>query len=221
MAQFVGTFKEFNEYIGPYCRSKVNYITRKERKKHNEICEHCGKKSELESAHKKGFERKDIVKSLFKKLNENKTINLEKFKRDFIDIHKPISKHFFFLCNSCHGKYDAKPKKTTGSTKIPTKIRKTHSYDKNTYSDDIKLKCAYEYLSNPNTSFRKIEESILDINSPIRGGGFVSKGIINDLGVDYKQRGILSKHTIVQEISNTNNQEYKKTLLKIQTLKLI
>lgn len=54
------------------------------------------------------------------------------------------------------------------------------------------LLMALEYLKNPSTSFRKIERDICGIDSKARGGGFVSKKIINDLGITANMKGILT-----------------------------
>lgn len=51
---------------------------------------------------------------------------------------------------------------------------------------------AFEYLNNPSTSFRKIEKLICGIDSPARGGGFVAKKVINDMGITANMKGILT-----------------------------
>lgn len=70
---------------------------------------------------------------------------------------------------------------------------------------------ALEYLSNPNTSFRKLEKEIMLIDSPARGGGFKSKTIINNLGITAEKKGILSRTSIEDEILKATG-KYKETL---------
>ena len=46
-----------------------------------------------------------------------------------------------------------------------------------------------EFLTNPKTSFRKLERDFLYIDSQARGGGFVAKGIVNSHGFTIKDKG--------------------------------
>lgn len=110
MAEFIGTSKEFQKFLGGYCRNKVLSITLKEKKNHNKTCEYCGAICELQSAHRKGQERTKIINEILESnFLDNKNIfrvNLEKFEKLFIDAHKPIEDQFYFLCQDCHRSYD-------------------------------------------------------------------------------------------------------------------
>ena len=112
MAQFKGTVDDFINFIGPFCRNKVNSITRNEKLKHNKTCQFCKKNNViLESAHLLGFERNKIIRDLldahFKVDDEQYHVELNKFEQLFIDRHLPINEHFYFLCSQCHRDYDS------------------------------------------------------------------------------------------------------------------
>ena len=107
-AKFIGSFDEFKRYVGPKCRNEVNIFCKSEREKHHGICEYCGQKQVLQSAHIK--ERPVIIKEI---LDLNYQIGtdlyeviLEDFFVKFKDAHMPIADHIFFLCKSCHDKLD-------------------------------------------------------------------------------------------------------------------
>ena len=81
--------------------------------------------------------------------------------------------------------------------------------------DSLELELAKEYLFNPNTSFRKLEKEIMGIDSPVRGGGFKAKTIINNLGITAEKKGILYYKSIEEEILNADG-EYRKTLEQVK-----
>ena len=89
----------------------------------NGICEYCGKQAVLQSAHKEGEERpqiiKDVLERSFKVSNDWYKVDLSKFEDYFKDAHTPIKDHIFFLCNECHTKYDKK--KTISTLDIENK----------------------------------------------------------------------------------------------------
>lgn len=64
------------------------------------------------------------------------------------------------------------------------------------FPEEIKLAVLKEYLKNPTTSFRKLEIGIMSIESPMRGGGFKAKNIVNSYGAFDSNKGILSKYSI-------------------------
>ena len=64
------------------------------------------------------------------------------------------------------------------------------------FPEEIKLAVLKEYLKNPTTSFRKLEIGIMSIESPVRGGGFKAKNIVNSYGAFDSNKGILSKYSI-------------------------
>ena len=107
---FVGSFKAFLRFVGPFCKNYVNSITKKERSKHKGICEYCKKKAELQSAHKDGEDRPIIIKAIleahFKKAEDYYEVDLSVFEKMFKDAHLPVEDHIFFLCDECHGIYD-------------------------------------------------------------------------------------------------------------------
>ena len=80
------------------------------------------------------------------------------------------------------------------------------------YSTNIAM--VIEYLSNPNTSFRKLEVEFLHIDSAARGGGFISKGIINSMGITAEHKGILQQMSLEKLIIQAHGQ-------LLQTLQII
>lgn len=107
LAKFIGSFDEFKRYIGPKCRNEVNIFCKSEREKHQGICEYCGKKSVLQSAHIK--ERPVIIKEILDNYRigpDLYEVTLEDFFVQFKSAHMPIPDHIFFLCKSCHDKLD-------------------------------------------------------------------------------------------------------------------
>ena len=107
-AKFIGSFEEFKRYVGPKCRNEVNIFCKSERDKHQGICEYCGQKHTLQSAHIK--ERPmimlDILESNYKVATDLYEVNLEEFFIKFKNEHMPIADHIFFLCKYCHDKLD-------------------------------------------------------------------------------------------------------------------
>lgn len=73
------------------------------------ICDICGKKAELDAAHKHDFTRRDIIKSILDdyKLEEDKYLipNLQHVVNKIKDKHK-TNDVFLYLCKECHTKYD-------------------------------------------------------------------------------------------------------------------
>ena len=111
MAQFIGTNREYHDFIGPRIRNVVQRITLTEKKKCNNVCAHCKKENvELESAHIHGNERKRIVENILSKykIDSHFEIDIGKVENEIIQAHYPISKNFYFLCRSCHKIYDSK-----------------------------------------------------------------------------------------------------------------
>lgn len=87
--------------------------------------------------------------------------------------------------------------------------------DKEFKIDDLGIELAREYLYNPSTSFRKLEINIMGIESPIRGGGFKAKKIVNDLGIIADKKGVLQYHDLDDEIDCAVG-KYKETLKKLK-----
>ena len=109
-AKFVGSFDEFKRYVGPKCRNEVNIFCKSERIKHNGICEYCGQKHVLQSAHIE--ERPVIIKNVLDRYYckgvDFYEVDLEDFFSKFKEAHMPIPDHIFFLCKECHDKLDNK-----------------------------------------------------------------------------------------------------------------
>ena len=107
-AKFVGSFDEFKRYVGPKCRNEVNIFCKSEREARHGICEYCGQKHVLQSAHIK--ERPIIIKEIldnnFQIGPDLYEVNLEDFFVQFKNAHMPVSEHIFFLCKCCHDKLD-------------------------------------------------------------------------------------------------------------------
>ncbi len=108
MAIFEGTIQEFHDYLGPRIRNKINNLTRSHRKALNNVCQHCGETGELESAHKHGFNRRDIIENVLSEYKNGEYIKCDIFEVEgkIIYAHYPIKEKFIFLCSSCHKKYD-------------------------------------------------------------------------------------------------------------------
>jgi hypothetical protein len=90
------------------------------------------------------------------------------------------------------------------------KKAKNHILD---YSN-VDLSIIKAYLIDK-SSYRTIEKVILKIPSPVRGGGFVAKGILNSYGVEGKHKGFVYGKNI-SELIITNNGVLKETLIKLK-----
>jgi len=80
---------------------------------------------------------------------------------------------------------------------------------------EIELRIVTEYLTNPKTSFRKLERQFMGIDSPARGGGFEAKRIVNSYGVTAELKGALSNCSISRLIEVSAGR-CKTTLLEIE-----
>jgi ribosome-binding protein aMBF1 (putative translation factor) len=109
MARFIGTIDDYEKYIGPRIKNVVNTFAKSERDSRNRKCEFCGKNAELESAHKHGKERKQLIKEALKKYDNGTyfDVDVEKCEHDILELHNPINSVFYFLCRECHRKYDS------------------------------------------------------------------------------------------------------------------
>jgi hypothetical protein len=114
---FTGSLQVFLRYVGPFCKNYVNSIAKAARNKHKGICEYCGKKAVLDSAHKDGEDRPVIIKRIlethFKKSEDYYEVDVLEFEKLFKKAHSPIEDHIFFLCKECHTEYDRGTKITT------------------------------------------------------------------------------------------------------------
>ena len=114
---FIGDLQAFLRYVGPFCKNYVNSITKSARNKHNGICEYCGSKSVLDSAHRDGEDRPVIIQRIlethFKKNENYYEVDILEFEKIFKNSHMPVEDHIFFLCKKCHTEYDKGTKITT------------------------------------------------------------------------------------------------------------
>ena len=82
-------------------------------------------------------------------------------------------------------------KATINEDKAKTLTPETH-IKKELYSKDFQKAMVIEYLTNPDSSFRKLEKTFLKIDSKSRGGGFIAKKIINSYGITAAQKGMFT-----------------------------
>ncbi|MBO6793719.1 MAG: hypothetical protein JJ895_07405 [Balneolaceae bacterium] len=108
MARIHCTIQEYHRFLGPLIRNKVNSLTRKERLSRNKICEFCGDKSELESAHIHGKGRKKIIEYVLNEYLSDNYVhgNLLEIEKKIIEAHLPLESTFKFICKPCHTLYD-------------------------------------------------------------------------------------------------------------------
>ncbi|HIH36782.1 MAG TPA: hypothetical protein HA232_02605 [Methanocellales archaeon] len=86
-------------------------MTKKRKKELDHICQHCKQTKELEAAHIKGKNRKNIIEDILQNYiidNEKKVIKIDikEIEDKIVAAHKPIDKYFLFLCAKCHINYD-------------------------------------------------------------------------------------------------------------------
>ena len=114
---FKGSIEAFRRYVGPFCKNYVNSIAKSERSKHKGICEYCGSKAVLDSAHRDGEERPIIIEKILEahyKVSENYyEVDILEFEKLFKNAHLPVEEHIFFLCKKCHNAYDKEKTITT------------------------------------------------------------------------------------------------------------
>lgn len=79
----------------------------------------------------------------------------------------------------------------------------------------LEIQIVKEYLSNPATSFRKLERQFLGIDSQARGGGFIAKAIVNSYGVSAQDKGLLTRTLLDIAIANSFG-KLKQTLCLIK-----
>lgn len=182
MAIFEGTIQEFHHFLGPRMRNAVNALTRKCRIEKQGICEECGQKRELHSAHIHGEERRTIIEKILETTICDGRIrcDLETIEKIIIDAHLPIENIFKFLCHSCHVVYDSQTlkavSKSTNTEKSSHGFAKLHRiklWANRSHQDNHKIIMAFLKLekqgvvcldelknlceSNPNYSVKKFD----------------------------------------------------------------
>lgn len=111
MAKFIGTIQEFHNFLGPRIRNMVNLAAARHRKKRNRICEECGNRAELQSAHVHGRGRRQIIEAVLAQFKTDENLlscDLDLVEKQILESHLPIEETFRFLCHPCHVAYDAK-----------------------------------------------------------------------------------------------------------------
>lgn len=130
MAIFQGTKTEFNTFIGPRVRNVVNSLTIKARKELNGRCQKCNNIAELQSAHRHGKGRKEIITAVLADFNTDGMVvcDLNEVERKIIDAHYPISDTFLFLCSKCHREYDSSQKPAHGGRTKRNRRKSSESF---------------------------------------------------------------------------------------------
>ena len=105
---FRGSFADFKRYVGPKCRNAVNIFCKSERESHHGICEYCGQKAELQSAHitDRPIIMHNILEATYKVDDDYYDVDLDAFFDLFKKEHMPIRDKIFFLCKDCHDNLD-------------------------------------------------------------------------------------------------------------------
>ena len=138
---------------------------------------------------------------------------------EFLELIMPLQKYNSPLFDSAENNIFVKYGLDINKKKNNTIVQVSHHYSTSNsaaenYDDSTKIKMAFEYLSNPNTSFRQLELKYLHIDSAARGGGFISKGILNAMGITAEHKGMLNREPPLDDLGPTAG-------LLIQTLEAI
>lgn len=108
MAIFRGTLDEFHRFLGPRIRNAIQAKTKK-RKRELRACQDCGEERELEAAHVRGNERKDVILRVLGVSTSTAVVDIQDIastEAAILRAHEPIEAAFRFLCRGCHVKYD-------------------------------------------------------------------------------------------------------------------
>jgi len=209
MALFEGTIQEFHHFIGPRIRNAINNLTRKYRQNLKGICEGCGQKKELHSAHVHGRERRTIIETILGSYIDGKIVrcNIEEAESKILNAHLPIESCFKFLCHTCHVSYDSNIETTKQSRasiellndlkkesdEIQKVKRKVPRWFKNPHQINSKILVSYLKLKNNNM---QVTPAILREHC----------GEISDFEGNYNQMknfGEKNHAKVFQEINNT------------------
>ncbi len=110
MASFTGELQDFYDIVLPKIRNSIASMTKKKKIELGYLCQHCNQKNELDSAHKEGRTLRDIVKNVLEHYkSENDMYVVPDLYQLILKIkgeHIPIENNFWFLCKTCHRKYD-------------------------------------------------------------------------------------------------------------------
>ena len=114
MSSFTGTIEDFDRFLMPRIRNRIQTLARPYKNQEDGICQHCGKENgTLEAAHVHGRERKTIVREVLEGYREGDVYrigDLDAFELEVVEAHEPICDTFLFLCHDCHREYDSEAK---------------------------------------------------------------------------------------------------------------
>jgi len=113
MATCTISHDDFVCFLGPKVRNNIKETTRQYKK--NAVCDCCGKRRSLQSAHLMTRKRNDIIKECLErseKVGSEYSIEIEEMVHLIEVSHYPISETCAFLCKECHGKYDNEDEET-------------------------------------------------------------------------------------------------------------
>lgn len=145
MAFFEGSLKDFNHYIGPIARNIIQQMTKVAKK--GKCCEICHRGDvELQAAHVHGEERVQIIEFIlnqyYKTSKDLYRVDLEEFVEKFKQYHYPLEKHFLFLCEYCHKKYDSEEKECPSLLEVKNFLLRLSPEEKEKFLKENNLKIA-------------------------------------------------------------------------------
>ena len=124
MASFYGTAEEFDKFLMPRIRNRIQFLARPLKERSGGRCEHCGRSGvALDAAHVHGRERKTIVREVLEKYRTGEGYHigdLEAFEQEVVDAHEPVDEAFLFLCKDCHRAYDSESKPAQSHKEAPS-----------------------------------------------------------------------------------------------------
>ena len=191
MANFVGSLQEFHHFIGPRVRNVVNQAAAPHRKRREGICEECGEKAELQSAHVHGRGRRTIIEEVLARYTNSDGVvacDLQQVEKEIVSSHIPIEETFKFLCHLCHVEYDSpKPATKMGA---PNR-RQLESTPEN--QDFRKLNRIGLWANRPNQDCSRILRAFLTLEEK-EGEGNVEVSKLRDYCTEQEVSGFDGKY---------------------------
>jgi hypothetical protein len=156
MAIFEGTIQEFHHFLGPRVRNAINGLTKNYRNQKNGICEQCGEKDELHSAHVYGQGRRLIIEQVLASnlIDEKIKCDIGTIEKKILDAHLPIEKTFKFLCHACHVAYNSN---------IAKQSRESHQQSKKSAEEFAKINKIELWSKRPLQDNHKIVMAFLEL----------------------------------------------------------
>ncbi len=167
VAEFLRFVHPLNYFLAPKKKNEIN-------NKSNEIAEY---QPLLDYAHNYFLSTYQAIYKEFLDL-----IMVEQRQYSLISVDNEISIQYGLNIGNCDSSYPDANLKNKNSKSIG-----------NIEINNINGRIAFTYLTDPNTSFRKLEIEIMNIESPAHGGGFKAKKVVNDMGITADMKGILSQ----------------------------